>query len=161
MRVAGQTMSRTTRGFSIVATGGGSGISPLKQYRIKDVKDDYLVCRSWNSDDETDGDTDIFIAKEYKHRETLTSETILGVDHDYTYADGPSEDWAVGTDSTYNRTRSDDDGSSTESQRLVPPWVEDEIISAIPAKTGVTTEDDDVVSLLIVGRSTQWCKTSS
>jgi hypothetical protein len=101
-------------------------------------------------------DDAINVAKEWKHRTSIQGETILAVQHTYTYSDGPTEDWEAGTDVRFNRVRTDDDGSDTEEQQITPPWVEGEIIWAIPADTGAVTETSETIDLLITGRSTQW-----
>lgn len=155
-RVAGSRVSNTTQGLSIVPEPTAAPSTASKRYRLKNVKGDYLVCHSW--DGTTEGTRNVFIAKEELHRESLTAETVLGVAHTYTYADGPSEAWAVGTAATYNRTRTDV-GSITEDQRITPPWRENEVFHATQSQTGVTTDVDDgsrVVTLLITGRSCQW-----
>ena len=133
-------------------SGGGGGASG--PYRVKQVMGDYLVCVSW--DGTTEGTDDVYIAKEWKHRNSLTGETILGEAHTYTYeADADDPDGL-------NVIRHDEVAatSTTTDERLVPPWVQDEEIMAVAAKTGVTTEDGTDVALLVTGRSGQWAEKS-
>jgi len=153
----GSLVYRTTRGTGIIPEGKSVQGFSVNRYRLKNVRGDYLVCRSWNGTDE--GTSDVFIAKEELHRESLSAETILGVGHTYVYADGATESWAVGDSGAYNRIRTDDNGDTTESQRITPPWRENEVILAMPCNTGVTTIEDDgsaSVRLHIIGRSCQW-----
>jgi hypothetical protein len=135
-------------------------------YILRDVKDDYLVCHTWDPSqtDETkrEGTKDIFIAKEKAHRTSREGDTILAVDYTYTYDDGPSEEWTVETDTRFNMVRHSDDDDTTEDQRIVPPWMDGEIFWAIGAKTDIThpkSDEDSTpvkITLLIVGRSCQW-----
>ncbi len=165
--VSGVRVNRTTRGNFVVpdlGAGGGGGGTRIDPYVLRDVWGDYLVARSisWRlvAEEliETIGTTDVFIAKEYKHRNSLEAETILGEDHTYTYSAGPSETWAAGASTEYNITRVD----AGEQQRIIPPWTEDEIIYACRARTDVFTDFAEhggvAVNLLIVGRSCQWAK---
>lgn len=111
--------------------------------------------------DMTWGDDKYFVAKEYLHRTSILRETILGTVYNYTYSGGPSETWATngsfgGTSTRYNKTRTSDDGATTEDQRIVPPWEENEIILAVQAQTGVVHGDAIPVTLHIAGRSCVW-----
>ena len=148
-----------------LGSGGGGGASG--PYRVKDVEDDYLVCRTW--DGTSEGTDDVYIAKEYKHRNTLRAETLLGEDHTYTY----EADTEEADPDQVNVTRHDSVPSATEGdppavtdERLVPPWVIDEEIMAVAGKTGVVTLDyggsagAQDVTLLITGRSCQWAEKS-
>src|SRR5580765_7504078 len=154
-RVAGTGMRNTTQGLAVIPdqTSMASG-AVVKMYLLRDVKGDYLVAHSWDGD--TEGTQDIYIAKEPEHRESVTDETILGVDHTFTYSDGPSEDWDVETAARFNRVRHDNDGSTTEDQRIVPPWKDGLVIHAITARTDATrptSDDDDTpikIGLLII-----------
>lgn len=125
------------------ATESASG---AKMYRLKSVQDDYVTARSW--DGSAEGDTDILIAKEYKIQCSLEGETIFGTAHTYTYDDGPDVN---------NVLRTNDDGTNDETEIVVPPWVVDEVIFAIPATTDVLGPDDVPLKLLLV-RSSEWCK---
>ena len=146
-----------------LGSGGGGGASG--PYRVKDVEDDYLVCRTW--DGTSEGTDDVYIAKEYKHRNTLRAETLLGEDHTYTY----EADTEEADPDQVNVIRHDSVPSATEGdppvvtdERLVPPWVIDEEIMAVAGKTGVVTLDyggsagEQDVTLLITGRSCQWAE---
>jgi hypothetical protein len=134
--------------------------SAVTAYKLKDVKGDYLIGRTW--DGTTEGGVDVAIAKEYLHRESLTAETLLAESHTYTYSDGVSETWGVGTFGRFNRIRTDNDGSSDEAQRIVPPWRENEVIQAVSSSfTGVVDASGAAVTIMISGRSCQWAKKSS
>lgn len=85
----------------------------VSQYRIKSVGADHLVCRTW--DGTTEGTLDLLVAKPYLLRRTpFDGQTRDGIT--YTY----SSDIA----------READDGSTTETQVVVPSWVADDIIYA-------------------------------
>jgi hypothetical protein len=87
------------------------------------------------------------VAKQPALRTSLLGEKILGVNHTYTYGDGPSETWAVATDTRFNKTRTDDDGTDTEDQRVIRPYVDGEMIFAIRADTGIVTEGEGPVAV--------------
>lgn len=101
----------------------------------------------------------VYIAKEWKHRNSLTSENLGGSPVTYTYV-------MDSTDTTsMNVIRTTHFGASSDKEHLIPFWVLDEEISAIPAETDVITDSNIVsdvetglkkVSLIITGRSTEW-----
>lgn len=131
-----------------LGSGGGGGASG--PYRVKQVMGDYLVCVSW--DGTTEGTDDVYIAKEWKHRNSLTGEIILGEDHTYTY-EADVDDLNVIRHDAVPAT------STTTDERIVPPWVLNEEVMAVTAKTGVVTEDEGMdVALLVTGRSCQWAE---
>jgi hypothetical protein len=125
-------------------------------------------------------DTQLRIAKEQQHRLSRVGEVVMGVQFTFMYQDGPEEDWAVGTSKGFNPTRIaiDPDGYN-EWQIVSWPWMENELIYAIPAMTGATygrghgdmpkgTSDYEggsdttgtAIRLLITGRSCQWAHQS-
>jgi len=135
-----QSSGRTTRGFYTVPgrLGGGSGSGEVQMLRLKSVQDDYLTCRSW--DGTTEGGTDIFVAKAYKNRCSLTSESVYGVAHNYTYANGPD---------SMNRKRDDSAfGYGVETQRIIPPWCLNDVIFAIKVKKSGVQKDGTELTLL-------------
>lgn len=165
----GLGISRTTRGdfvnpSELQATAGGAR---LKLVLLRDVKDDYLVCHSW--DGETEGTTNLYVAKQFQHRTSRTTDTILGVNYTFTYSPGPSEAWGVATDTRFNKVRHSNDGSTTEDQRIVPPWMDGEAFWCVRANTNAERGTDPSlpisdtnpavkIGLLILGRSTLWCR---
>ncbi len=91
-----------------------------------------------------------WVAKEFKTRTSLVSETIFDIEHLYTYDTGPD---------SLNLLRTNDDGTNAETEIIVPPWVNGELIFAIPAETGLLNpETSSAVEWLIAGRSAQWAK---
>lgn len=160
-RVDGVAVSQTSQGdFLIPEIGSAGGQGRVKMYILRDVKDDYLVCHTWDGTNE--GTKDIYIAKEKQHRTSRTGDTLLNVDHTYTYSDGPSEDWDIETATRFNKIRHNNDGSTTEDQRIVEPWKDGEVFNAIPAMTDATRPKSDEdstpvkITLLIIGRTTMW-----
>jgi hypothetical protein len=125
---------------------GGSGGASVSMFKLQSVQGDYITSHTW--DGSTEGGTDIYIAKDPKHRESLTSESIFGTTHDYTYSAGPD---------SLNRYRTDDDGTRTQKELLTPPWVGGEIVYAVSATTGVLVGGEDVGRLLI-SPARQWAK---
>lgn len=112
--------------------GDTTAAAQVQMYHLKSVEDDYLVCRTWNG--VTEGATDVRVAKQYKHRLSLTSETVLGVVHNYTYYEHPDEPYPKN-----NAIRKVTDGTIMEYQMIIPPWCVDDIIFGITcANTGVT-----------------------
>src|SRR5438552_15923557 len=126
------------------ADGSGSG-SVARMYRLKSVQDDYVTVRSWNGADE--GSQDIQLAKEYKLRCSLTGETIFGITHTYSYATGPD---------SLNKQRTNNDGTNTETEIIVPPWTLNEIVFALPVRTDVLLSGSNLPLLIL--RNAQWAK---
>lgn len=118
----------------------------------------------------------VYVAKEYLHRTSLIGLCIFDNADGFSYVDGPTEAWEAGTSGRYNKIRHNYDGSTTELQRMVPPWTEGEPIYAIQCNnTGVTrpqlNADGTIkmvdgkpvlvaVTLHIYGRSCQWAQRS-
>lgn len=125
---------------------GGTGTS-VTMFHLKSVQGDYITCRTWNGS--TDGATDVYLAKEYKLRESLTGETTPdGHAHTYSYGSGPDAN---------NDQRADKDTVTgyVENQQVTPPWIVDEIVYGIQAFTGVTV-GGNAVGFLLIGRSAHW-----
>lgn len=123
----------------------------------------------------TQSATLVYVAKPPDLRTSLFGERILGTNHAYTYGDGPEETWAVATGKRFNVIRTDTASSSPEDQRVVRPWIEQELIFAVPANnTGVSRPKLDEhgapvldgdgnpvllrLSLLHVSPSRQWSR---
>jgi hypothetical protein len=145
--VALQSITDTSVRLIQVSLGTGGGGS-AGRYRLKGMADDYLICRSW--DGTTEGTKDVYIAKEFKHRNSLTTETEYATPMTYTYTPD-------GTDPNHlNVLRHKTDGTDTELQHILPIWTLDEEIGAIQQSTGVIADDGSAVTLLIQGRSAEW-----
>jgi len=98
-------------------------------YHFKSMEDDYLVCRTW--DGENEGDEDINISKPTKLRFSITSETIDSDAVSYSSYD------------TSTQTRNADDGSTSEDQVIVPRYLVNDVIYAIRCQTFVDDPDAD------------------
>lgn len=143
--VPGARVSRTTRGFRVVPEVQGNSAGKPAEFKVKEVFDDYLRCHTWNGT--TEGAFDVFVAKPPRIRCSITQEYKYGTRHTYTYTAGPDAP---------NKLRLDSDGSSTETQRIVPVWIIDEIIYAVPAVTSVKTAVGATVTMLMVADARKW-----
>lgn len=133
---------------SIAAAGGSASM-----FKLKSVQDDWVTCRSW--DGTTEGATDTLIAKDPNNRTTLTTQTVLTLVHSYSYSAGPSETWSAGTSTNYNKIRNNSDGSISEQEQITPPWMENEVIFAVPATTALTDGSGNPIIWLML-RNCQW-----
>lgn len=157
--VSGQRTDNTTLGKVSVPPRMRRG-SPLSigLFKLKSVEDDYLVCREW--DGENEGSDDIYIAKNPEIRCSLEAKEIYGVENTYTYEVDPADPDEL------NKIRTATDGSTTEEQRVVPPWTLDELIYGIgPMDTdlvieGETEEDPDITISLIMLHPRFWAQTA-
>lgn len=138
------------------ATAGKGLLGP---FQIDVVEGDYLICFAYDPINEIrTGTVPVYIAKEDKQQNSLTTETIFGVVHNYTYQDGDTPPQGFSAADSNNAFRIDNYGSNTAVQRIIPPWVcgvDGEIIWAQSATTGVDGPAG-LVTLLIAGRSCQW-----
>lgn len=113
---------------SLTDNGGGEAqltfnAGGVSQYRIKSVQGDYYTCRTW--DGTTEGGSDVYVAKPYKLRNSITSESIDGVTVSYSYA------------STVARTATI--SSVDEDQVIVPRYLSNDIIYVATSNyTGVS-----------------------
>ena len=89
-----------------------------RRFRIKSVQGDYLTCRTWNG--VVEGGNDVLVAKNYLLRNSIVSRG--GISYTYT--------------STTERTAND--GADTENQVVVPSYVVNDEIFAIPFQKGGT-----------------------
>lgn len=126
--------------------------SGVQEFKFVSAEDDYIVCHTW--DGTTEGTDPINIAKQPELRCSLTSETILGTLHSYTYSADPGGD-------PDNPIRHDDDGVSPEDQRVVPPWAPGQVIYAISAETGVNDLSSNPIGLLEMSNSREWAALES
>lgn len=105
----------------------GSAESTSKQFRVKSVYADLLVCRTWDGADE--GGEDVLVAKPYLlRRSPFDGQTRDGISYAYT--------------SHFERTATLDE--ETEDQVIVPSYVEDDLIygiSNIEGGTNVTNAE--------------------
>jgi hypothetical protein len=166
---SGLAVSNTTRGKVIVPTGGskrGGGTS-VEMFVLMSVEDDYLVCREW--DGVAAGSDDVLVAKQYKHRCSVSGERVMGFDWIYAHYDDPDD--TSGNNVIRRATKLGP--NSTEEWRIVPPWVTSwtddaipeapvfhpgEIIYAIEAETGVTGTDGGDIEYLDCCSSRIWAR---
>ncbi len=138
-----------------IANSSSGGTGQVQRMKLKDVLSDYLLCVPW--DGTTEG-VSTPVAKQYPLRNSLTGETILGLAHTYTYGAGPSETWAAGTSTRFNKSRTDSDGTLSESQRVIRPYVQNEEIFAIGAKTGIVDVSSIPITLLEISPNRIWSR---
>jgi hypothetical protein len=119
----GYRTRRTTAGI-ILDINPGKGGTGLGLFRFKSMQNDYLVCRSWNGT--VEGTQDVYIAKPPKLRFSISTETIDGVVVAYS-GYGP-----------LTQTRNASGGGNSESQVIVPRYLVNDLIYAMPAPTLVT-----------------------
>lgn len=123
--------------------------------RLKSVEDDYVVCRTWDGTNESSGD--IPVAKPWKLRTSLTTESKYGVDHYYTYGTGPSG---------LNLLRTDkwpDAGGSggSEDQLVTPGWEVDQEIEVYFGPTTAVDGSSVPIFLRMSAPWRQWAKATS
>jgi hypothetical protein len=95
---------------------------------------DYIVCRSW--DGTTEGSTDVKIAKPPKLRFSIVTETIDGTQIDYSGYDFDAQ------------TRLASDGSTDETQVIVPRYLVDDLIFASRANSLAMDDDENPIGLM-------------
>lgn len=101
-------------------TKAGSGIE-VQQMKVAAIGDDYITCVTFNGTET--GEEEITVAKPYELRRTpFDGESYNGIE--YTYSD--------------DVTREADDGSTTETQVIVPEYVVGDVIMAMRNITGGT-----------------------
>lgn len=148
MHVQGVKVNKTTRGTSIVLSPVVQQASgkPAKMFVLQSVQGDYVTAHTW--DGTTEGTANVYLAKDLRSQESATAEDYLGDTYLFTYT-------STDHDSTRTVTRNSD--SATENQRLLPPWTTEEILSAIPASTGLLDPDGKDITWLLV-RNSMWSK---
>lgn len=89
---------------------GRGRTQPLRigRFKIKDVRQNHLVCREW--DGSSEGKLDIKIAKPFLLRAELTTRVIGGTEFTYTFTGSEAQEKVA------------DDGSDTETQVVVPRY---------------------------------------
>jgi len=191
--VVGGQLIQSTDGVSLVfdsfARGSaGRSASTLRVYRLKAVREDYLVCRTWDPWLLEEGTENVFIAKMPKLRHSILSETIEGREFFYDYPDDEFP-WDTDLDPLGGFTGLNDDGTTDgdpqylsryrfaytdaeredlfERQVVVPEWLEDDEIYAEECSvTGVTRttnvgEEDEAevrVTLLMRDDGRAWAR---
>jgi len=98
------------------------------------METEFIICRSW--DGTTEGSVDVKIAKPPKLRFSITSETIDGTDVTYDGYDLTAQ------------TRNATDGTTTETQVIVPRYLVDDLIFASRANSLATDEDENPIGLM-------------
>ncbi len=111
---------------------GGAGES-VTLYRFKSMGLNHINCRTW--DGTTEGSSDVFIAKPFKLRFSITTETIRGTTFTYTGFD------------TTNQSRIATGGGNQETQFITPMYLVNDLIYAMSATTLVTFAGGPVSSV--------------
>lgn len=149
---------QTSQGLLVEALNkpGGSGATvAVTHYRVKSVQGDYLTCRSWDPGADptaaVEGTTDVYVAKAPELRQSIGSETIFGIQYDYTYGTGPDSNNMFRTSTVHGGT------SDVETQLAIPPWYVNREIDAIDAKTNVIGGDGNACGKLMIN-SPHWAK---
>lgn len=115
----------------------------VSQYRIKSVQGDYCTCRTWNGT--TEGGSDVYIAKPYKLRTSITGATIDGVSVSYSYA------------SSVERTATI--SGSGENQVVVPRYLANDLIFAASSDhTSVSVSGTELTLIDINADGRAWAK---
>lgn len=109
--------------------------SAIAMYELQSVQANWLTCRSLTiaaNGARTVGGEDILVAKQFKLRQSITSEVIDGLTVNYTYADSDFANQVIRTAVVA------DDSGVQEQQIVVPRWIMGDIIFAATLEhTGV------------------------
>lgn len=173
-RVAGHRVANTTLGPMVVASNnGGTPGATVEPYvlamptaeRPTVVGDDWIIVRDYDAaafdggtkiPDEDGavtgiGSTDIYVAKQYKHRCSKTTERVLGTVYLYTYTEDASEP-NTPPDYRQNKIREvEDEDSNFEEQRIVPPWVASRIAATGEPDEGEFVPGDIIYAIETTG----------
>lgn len=114
----------------IVSTGRGGGVLPVRQFRVKSVQDDYLICHAWNGTDEAGAN--INVAKPWCLRKN--GQRFSGFTYTFTGAQ--------------SRTVKRDSDGVTENQVIVPTYYPDDVIYAVIPLGGTGVE--------VAGQAVRW-----
>ena len=87
--------------------------SSVTSYKVTAHHGDYLTCRTWDEATQTAGSVDVNIAKPHELRNSVLTETIDAIEITYSAHD------------TGAQTRSATDGTTTETQIIVPRYLTD------------------------------------
>lgn len=149
----GYRLNQTSRGVSLEILPGEGGGGKAKNYRVKSIAADYLVCRTWGGTNNTadDGETDIYIARDPELRKTRYNGRSINFSSDgdaftasYTYSS--------------NTKRTKTVNGTAEVQAIVPYYKTDEtVITAIEAVTEVDDATGKKIKLLEVTQRA-WAK---
>ena len=119
-----------------------TGTASVAMFLLKSVQGDYLTCRTWDGVNE--GSTDVYIAKDPRLRNSVTSEVLDGVTVSYSYTSTTIRvaSWTI------------DSVADEEIQHVVPHYLPDtdpeagEVIFAVQtAHTGVTVGEVELIWL--------------
>ena len=111
-------------------TGGGAG-GEIRLLKLKSIERDLLVCHEWDGADE-EGDIDIYVAKPYELRNSITTEVLNGTTYTYDY----EEDTV---------TRTATSGGVSVAQEVTMPYIIDGPVWAFkPNHTMVFNEDGEL-----------------
>lgn len=142
----GVTVTRTANGTLLSASVAAASDVQIKQFRVKSVQNDYLVCREF--DGTTELETDVNVAKPFELRRTgwhgvtvtYTLESILGAQASVSYAYQTA---------TYRIA------NGTEHQGIRPFYVPDQtVIFASKVENGTGVEDaDEWIDINTAGRA--------
>jgi hypothetical protein len=141
----GYKVRHTTSGTILDIEGLGGSVGPqlkVKQFRVTDIKGDYLVCREWNGT--TEGGTDINIAKPYKLRNSITSEKIDGLTINYSYAP-----------SFVSRTASAT-GYTSETHIVNPPWLKKNVADGFGGDIVYAVKSDNGTGVAVGGVAVEY-----
>lgn len=131
--------------FSPGIIGAGGGGASARMYRLKSVQADYVTCRTytWNSTTSLyeDGDTDVYIAKQFKLRNSIAFEIIEGQRYDYSYFVGPD---------TLNVVRNAlISGDLVETCMVTPEWLANDLIFALGCNSGVRVGNSEIPLIML------------
>lgn len=128
---------------------GGGGGDTL--YKLQSVQGDYLTARTW--DGTTLGSIDIYIAKDELHRNSISSATIEGVSHTYTYgAGGDANNVARTNQWTISGT------AYSQIEEITRPWVTNEVIRAHTCNHTLVSVSGNPLTLIYSGPFRAWGK---
>jgi hypothetical protein len=130
----GYKLRETTSGTILEIVPGVGKSSPPQAYHFKEMRNDYLICRSWDGSD--DGDNDIKIAKPGLLRFSLLTRTVSGIELTF---------------SSYNlsdQTRISTKQGSPETEIIIDRYEVDDVIWGQSCATFVQDEDGNDVSIL-------------
>lgn len=134
MITTGQRTSRTAVGTFLQPI--PEEVIGVSQFRIKDwSNDDYLICRPWNG--KVEDDTLVYIAKSYYLRRGVFDGVEIEIEVESL---DESEELQTETrtlsyayHSATFRTVTDVDDETTETQTIIPRFLEDDVIMAAPS----------------------------
>ncbi len=130
----------------------------ISHYKIVSEEDDYLWCKAYDPETDTEEDDDIAIAKpRLLRREPFDGETITFPDKDITYTyfpevseeeeeeeENPDRYRIAETDVSVSNPGGDEyETTVREAQRIVPYYFVGDILTAVRTATGLTTDEEE------------------